>query len=89
MMFYYSGWVMYACGAILTALFILKFSETDKKTRCIRAVVYTAAYLALFALYLWALTVQIETFGIGIWLFSVVPLCSLILTGHLLNKNIL
>ena len=89
MMFYYSGWVMYACGAILTALFILKFSETDKKTRCIRAVVYTASYLALFALYLWALTVQMDILGSGIWLFSVVPLCSLIFTGLLLNKKIL
>lgn len=89
MMFYYSGWFMYACGAILTALFILKFSEAEKKTRIIRTLWYSALYLVVFALYLWALTVQIETLGIGIWLFSVVPLCSLILTGLLLNKKIL
>ena len=89
LMFYYSGWFMYACGAILTALFILKFSESPKKTRKIRAIGATVIYLAVFALYLWALTIQIEEVGIGIWYFSVVPLCSLILTGLLLNKNIL
>lgn len=89
MMFYYSGWFMYACGAILTALFILKFSESPKKTRCIRAIGATLIYLAVFALYLWALTIQIEIVGIGVWYFSVVPLCSVILTGLLLNKNIL
>lgn len=89
MMFYYSGWFMYACGAILTALFILKFSEAEKKKRLIRTLWYSALYLAVFALYLWVLTLQIELFGIGIWYFSVIPLCSLILTGHLLNKNIL
>lgn len=89
MMFYYSGWFMYACGAILTALFILKFSESPKKTRCIRAIGATVIYLAVFALYLWALTIQVEIVGIGVWYFSVVPLCSVILTGLLLNKNIL
>lgn len=88
-MFDYSVWLMFACGAILTCLFILRFSETDKKTRCIRAVVYTASYLVVFALYLWVLSFVIDSLGIVFYFFSVVPLCSLIFTGHLLNKNIL
>ena len=70
LMFYYSGWFMYACGAILTALFILKFSESPKKTRCIRAIGATVTYLAVFALYLWALTIQVEIVGIGVCYYS-------------------